>query len=173
MLIVLAVGIIGLYRLSIHVTRHAQLVDPSNRPGSGTIVRSELIHVWLPPTLSELARLQSESPVVRTHKELQEYLAQRDGEKLWYAIVARAHQVDGRVIDLTFIRWPYDEGYSFKDMLDILATAAGNLPGGPEGDYAKASVDIMGPDLLKHDPREVVADLIEHSPSVEDQEKTR
>ena len=137
MMIVFAAGVIGLACLSFHVTRQDQELEPASRSGSGIIVRSEPIHLWLPRTLTELAQRQSQSRVVRTHEELRRFLEREGREDLWYAMTERGHQVNGGFVDITVIRRPYDDAAHFAELLAVLATAAGNPPRHPDADFSK------------------------------------
>ena len=167
-MIVLAAGVTGLTCLSFHVARQDQELESASRSGSGIIVRSEPIHLWLPQTLTELAQHQSQSRVVRTHEELQRFLELEGREDLWYALTARGHQVNGGFVDITVIRRPYDDASHFPELLAILATVAGNPPHHPDADFSRASVHIMAQELLKGEPREVMAELLSHpSPAVD------
>jgi hypothetical protein len=159
-MIVFAAGVMGLARLSVHVARQAQKLEPADRPGSGIIIRSELLRFWLPQTLTELAKRQSQFRVVRTHEELQRFLELHDRKDLWCALTVRGHQVNGNFVDLTFIRRPYDDPLHFPEFLNILATAAGNPPRDPAADFSTASVHIIANDSLNREPREVIAELL-------------
>jgi hypothetical protein len=166
--IVFAACVIGLARLSVHVTHEAQQPDPADRSGGGIIDRFEVLRLWLPQTLAELAKRQSPLPVVQTHQGLQGVLELQGGKKLWFAMTVRGHQVNGKTVDITFIRWPYEDSSHFPELLDVLATAAGNSPCHHNADFSKASVHIIAEELLKCDPREVIAGLIgDPSPTVD------
>jgi hypothetical protein len=91
---------------------------------------------------------------------LQRLLELQDRRRLWYALTFRAHQFNGKVVDLTFIRRPYDNPRHFPEFLEILATAAGNPPRGPDADYSKASVSIIAQESSKREPRDVMAELL-------------
>jgi hypothetical protein len=173
MVLVFSAGAIGLFGFSIHVTRQDRELEPANRPGAGIIVRSEPIHLWLPQALAELAQRQSQSPVVRTHEELRRFLETEDRQDLWYARTTRGHQVNGEVVDITVIRRPYDDPIHFSELLDVVATAAGKPPRDPEADYSEASVHILAQELLKREPREVMAELLGHPVPTLDRERLR
>ena len=160
MILVFAAGVMGLVGFSFHVARRAHEVQPVDQAGAGIIVRSELLRLWLPQELTDLSKRQSQPMVVRTHEELQRLLERQDRRRLWYALTFRAHQVNGKVVDLTFIRRPYDDPGHFPEFLDILATAAGNPPRGPDEDYSKASVSIIAQEPSKREPRDVMAELL-------------
>jgi hypothetical protein len=172
MMIVFVAGVVGLARLSFHVARQAQKLEPADRPGAGIIVRSELLHLWLPQALTELAKRQSQSRVVRTHEELRRFLELQDRKDMWYALTIRGHQVNDNFVDLTFIRRPYDDPLQFPEFLNILATAAGHPPRDPDADYSNASVHILAQELLKSEPREVMAELLSHPSPTVDQERS-
>jgi hypothetical protein len=163
MIPVFAAGLMGLVGLSFHVVRRAHEVEPVDQPGAGIIVHSELLRLWLPQELTELSKRQSQSLVVRTHEELQRLLELQDRRRLWYALTFRAHQLNDKVVDLTFIRWPYDDPRHFQEFLYILATAVGNPPRGPDADYSKASVSIIAQEASKREPRDVMAELLNGS----------
>lgn len=159
-IIVVAASVIGLARLSFHVTHSAQEQDPAGRSGGGIIDRSGVLRLWLPQTLIELARRQSQFPVVQTHQELQRFLELEGGKKLWFAMTVRGHQVNGKTVDITFIRWPHEDPRLFPELLHVLATTAGNPPRHSNLDFSKASVHIIAEELFNGNPREVMAELI-------------
>ncbi len=160
MILVFAAGVMGLAGLSAQVARRTQEVDPANQPGAGIIVHSELLRVWLPQELTDLSKRQSQSLVVRTHEELQRLLERQDRIHLWYALTFRAHQLNGKVVDLTFIRWPYGDPRHFQEFLDILATAAGNPPRESDADYSNASISVIAQEASKREPHAVMAELL-------------
>lgn len=170
MLIVLISGAIGLYRFSIDVTEHAQLADPANLPDAGFIVHSQFLHIWLSDAMAELAKRQCQSKVVRTHEELQQYLKHQDKGKLWYALIFRLHRADGGLEELARIRMPCDDAIHFDELLDVLATAAGNPPQDTDQDYKRATVQIISPALSKSEPREAIAELLDDPPEQADRE---
>jgi hypothetical protein len=150
----------GSTRLSFHVARQAHEPEPADQPGAGIIVHSELLRLWLPQELTDLSKRQPQSLVVRTHEEMQRLLETPDRRRLWYALTFRVRQLNGKVVDLTFIRRPHDDPRHFPEFLDILATAAGNPPRGPDADYSKASVSIIAQESSEREPRDVMAELL-------------
>jgi hypothetical protein len=171
--IVLVAAVIGLPGLASHATRPAEDLEPDNHSGGGIITRYELLRLWLPEVLNDLAQRQSQSPVVRVHRDLKRFLELRTQEDLWYALTTRGHQVDGRFVDLTFIRRPYHEPQVFPEFLAVLATAAGNPPRGPDSYLSTVSITIIPVELGKREAREVISDLLGNSPSPAAQGRTR
>jgi hypothetical protein len=160
MILVFAAGVMVLAGVSAHVARRTQEVEPANQPGAGIIVRTDVLRLWLPQEVTELSKRQSQSLVVRTHEELQRFLELQDRRRLWYALTIRGHQLNGKVVDLKFIRWPYGDPRHFPEFLDILATAAGHPPRDPNTDYSKASVSIIAQEVTKREPHAVMAELV-------------
>ncbi len=161
MAIVFATGVIGLARLSGHVSHQAAKPDLANLPDAGLIVRTEVLHLWLPQTLFERAKCQS----------MQQLLAFPEQDDMWYAVTNRLHQVDGGFVDLTLIRRPYNDPSHFEELLQILATVAGNPPHTPDTDYSKAEVHRIPQELLKRDPRKLMAELLGDPPPTVDHEQ--
>jgi hypothetical protein len=162
MTILVATAAMGLTRFGTHVSRQAQKAKPIEAGGAGIIIRSEMVCVWLPRALSELAERQSQSPVVRTHEELQRFLKVQHQEVLWYATTTRGQQVNGDFMDITVIRRPYDDPGHFPELLNILAAAAGSLPRYPTADFSSASISFISQQQLNREPRMVMAELLGH-----------
>jgi hypothetical protein len=158
MAIVFAAGVIGLARLSVHVARQAEKQDTADRPDAGIIVRTEVLSLWLPQTLIERAK----------HQSLQQFLKLPDQDDMWYAVTMRLHQVNGHFEDTTFIRRPCDDPNHMEELLQILATVAGNPPRSPVVDFREASVHCIPRELLKREPRKLMAELLGNpSPTVD------
>ena len=61
---------IGLTQFDALVPRPSEALEFSDPPGSGLIVRSEVIHLWLPEILVDPARHEFPALVAQTHQEL-------------------------------------------------------------------------------------------------------
>ena len=107
--VVVVATAIGLTQFGAVAPRPSGAPEFSDPPGSGVIVRSEVIHLWLPENLVDLARHEFPALVARTHQELKKALERRGQENLWYAITVRGHQVNQGAADISFIRHPYRE----------------------------------------------------------------
>lgn len=173
MVIVLVAAVMGLPRLASHATQPADDLEPDNRADGGLVIRYEWLRLWLPQTLTDLAKRQSRSPVVRVHADLKRFLELRNQEDLWYALTVRAHQVDGGFADVTFIRRPYHDSQRFPKFLAVLATAAGNPPHDPDSDFSTASVSIFPDELGKREARQVLSERLGIPPSHPAQGRTR
>ncbi len=53
--IVIAVGLVALTGLASQVTRQDQQLELASSPGSGIVVRSDVLALWLPRSMFELA----------------------------------------------------------------------------------------------------------------------
>jgi hypothetical protein len=142
------------------VTQHALAPAPANVAGGGVIVRSEVLDLWLPDTLTTLAQRRSQSGIIRSHEELQQFLELEDRKDVWYALTVRGHQVDGGFSDVTVIRWPYDDRCHFPRLQAILATVAGNPARYGAADFSSTSIDVLTEEQLMDSPSRVMAELL-------------
>src|SRR5258708_1550238 len=55
MVLVVAAGAMGLTCFASHVSKKDQSLADGDQFSAGTIVRSEVLHIWLPPSLIEMA----------------------------------------------------------------------------------------------------------------------
>ena len=141
--VVIATAAIGLTKFNAAGPRPSEAQEFSDPPGSGVIVRSEVIHLWLPETLVDLARHEFPALVALSHQELKKALERRGQENLWYAITVRGHQANHGVSDISFIRYPYRQPENLQELMDVLAAVAGSPPRHPCADYSAAVVEIM------------------------------
>ncbi len=158
-LVALIAPVIGYTRLDSCASRSSRLLEPDDRPGSGVTVRAEVLHLWLPETLIELAAHQPRCLVAQTHDDLRSFLECRGQRELWYAFTTRSHQVNGGIVDTTVIRHPYKDPNHFPEFLDVLGTAAGNPPTYPALSYSGAEVHVLPGKLSEREPSEVVEEL--------------
>ncbi|SIO40524.1 hypothetical protein SAMN05444166_4432 [Singulisphaera sp. GP187] len=148
----------GLVWVSLHPAPPTQGDEYDEVPAnSGTIVRSEVIHLWLPESIRELASPQSS--VVRDPSDLRRYLERRNLQDLRYAVTIRGHQPNGDYYDIHFIRHPCESPVHFQELLNILADVsrapghekAANFPGASTHDISEA--------VLSREPSEIIAEL--------------
>ncbi len=141
--VVLVTTAFGLAQLDALAPRPSGALEFSDPPGSGVIVRSDVIHLWLPEILVDPARHDFPAPVARTHQELKNAFERRGQENLWYAITIRGHQANHGAADISFIRYPYREPENLQELMDVLAAVAGRPPRHLSADYSAAIVHIM------------------------------
>jgi hypothetical protein len=162
--IVLAAVMIVAFRLVSRATGPGRRLDPAEVPGGGIVVRSEVLHLWSPEALMELARQQARAPVVRDHGGLRRSLELRGQQDLWYALTVRGHQVNGLFADMTVIRRPYRDPESFPEFLNVLAVAGGDPPRDPGPDFSTASIHLIPAELARREPSGAIAELLRHPP---------
>jgi hypothetical protein len=133
---------IGLLQFGALAPRLSGAPEFSGPPGSGVIIRSEVIHLWVPETLVDPALHELPALVARTHQELKQTLKRRGQENLWYAITVRGHQANHGATDISFIRYPYRDPESLEELMDVLAAVAGRRPRDSSADYSAAVVHI-------------------------------
>jgi hypothetical protein len=142
-IVIFVTVVIGLTHFNALVPEPSAALEFSDAPGSGVIVRSEVIHLWLPEILVDPARHEFSALVARTHQELKKAIERQGQENLWYAITVRGHQANHVAADISFIRYPYREPENLQELMDILAIVAGSPPRSPSADYSAAIVHIM------------------------------
>ena len=151
--IVVGATMFGIANVAPSGIRLANKDDPAEGPDMTAIVRSEVLRLWLPGTLTEMARDRSQPGFPRTHEDLRRYLELQHQQGLWYALTMRAHHADGRFSDVTVIRKPYDDRLVFPELLVVLATAAGNAPESTVSDFTKASIHLIADESVNREPR--------------------
>jgi hypothetical protein len=159
MVLVLTAGGLALTDFASDVDKRDQNLADGGQPEAGIIVRSEVLHIWLPPAFVEWATRQRSSGVMRTHEDLKRFLERRGQEKLWYAMTARAHQANGNSVDMAVVRQPYSEPNSFPEFLHILAVATENSSDEATDKLSSASVHVLPEESMKCEIRDVMAEL--------------
>jgi hypothetical protein len=158
--IAIALAAIVSTRLAPHAAGPDRELEPDEPPGGGIVVSSELLHLWLPETLTDLAREQARSRVVRDHEALKRLLELRGRRDAWYGLTARQHQVNGRFAEITVIRRPYHDPQYYPELLAVLASLAGDPSGDSVSDFSTASIHIIPPEWRGRDPRDAIAELL-------------
>jgi hypothetical protein len=161
--ILIVVAALGLTRFASHVSRQAEKGEPANDIAACINYRCELLHIWLPQKLTQLATRQAQTQFARRHEETRCVLDPQDQKSLWYALTVRVHQAGCPASDVSYVRRLNEESRYFPELLDILASAAGTSSYGPTSDFSTASVHIFADQFLKREPREVVAELLRNS----------
>jgi hypothetical protein len=152
-------GSIGLTAFACQTARQDRSLEPDNPSGDHTVIRAEVVRIWLPPALIELAHRRSQSRLTHDGKELQRFLELPDHKDLWFAFLMRGHLVNGQSDEIIIMRWPCRDSREFPELSEVLATAAGNPPRDSTIDLSSAVVHVIPDKLLKREPREVIAEL--------------
>jgi hypothetical protein len=157
---ILVAAAIGLIWIASHATRPRQELGSGESLGGGIVVRYELLDLWLPETVIELAREPFRAQAVGDHQDLKRLLELRNQQDLWYALTARGHQVNGGFVDLTVIRRPYHDPKCYSEFRAVLATAGGDPPREPDSDFSTASIHLIPAELATREPRGAIAELL-------------
>jgi hypothetical protein len=162
-LAVAVTGAVGLVRL-------AHLSTTPNAESAVTIVRSEVVSLWIHAALVDLARRPSEAAACGSPEGFRRYAEERSLQKAWYILTVEQMQSNGQSAVFSTIRRPYEmtEPY-YPEFPAILALAAGNPPRGLSTDFSRAKVYIIPDRFLEADPRAVLDELrmLEHLPGHE------
>jgi hypothetical protein len=159
---VLCVGAaIGLMRLSSALPRPRASAEYIGPPGSGTTVRTELVDIWLPRELYELARRRAENRLTLSDDTVWalEWTQQRD-KHLWYALSDRLYQVDGRVAEVTTIYTPDRYSWQPDRLPELVAAIAAELPHDTNSQRLQAKLHIIPEALLSLEPRVAMAAVL-------------
>jgi hypothetical protein len=141
--VVLVTTATGLTQFDAVAPRPGAAPEFGDPPGSGLIVRSEVIRLWVPETLVDPARHELPAPAAPTRQELKKVLERRGQENLWYAITVRAHLADDRAEDTSFIRYPHRQPEYLSELMDVLTAVAGSHRRHPSADYSAAIVHVV------------------------------
>jgi hypothetical protein len=163
MVLAIAAGSIGLTSFASFVARQDRLAASGKDPLDAIVIRSEVIHLYLPRTLIELGNHQTQQPPLQTHEELRRSLEVQQHRDLWYALTVRGFQVNGEFADTTFIRRPYAVPDRFAEFLEIMAAATASPPDLWKN-LSSATVHLIPDEFSERDPREVITKLIGQSP---------
>jgi hypothetical protein len=157
MVFVIVAAAIAFARFDFRAGGPRQAAENVSPPGSGAIVGAEVLHLWIPEALIDLA----------AHEDLQILLEQKGQEDLWYAITVRGHQANGDPADITFIRHPYSDPANLQEFLVVLATTKGKPPADSIVDFSTAEIHVLPRELLNRDPRETLKELLSLSQPTE------
>jgi hypothetical protein len=154
-------GVLALSYFANHVSAvHDPSLATDDAPGSGTITESVIRDVWVFPSLVELAKCRTHPEQVDSFEGLKRFLEVRGQERLWYAVTFRANQVNGREIDLTFVRQPYRDPAHFLEFRTILSLAAGAGPHEAVDASLAATLHLLPENLSGREPLEVMGELL-------------
>lgn len=111
--------------------------------GGGIMVRSQVLHIWLPEPLADPSACEVRPDAVPSDRELRGILERRGYQDLFYAISYRIYQANADTADVSFIRFPYREPESLREFLAILAWRVGRPDRDWDGVFAGATVHIL------------------------------
>jgi hypothetical protein len=163
MVLAIAAASIGLTSFASFVARQDRLAASGKDPLGAIVIRSDVIRIYLPWTLIEVANHQRQQPPLQTHEDLRRSLEVQDHRDLWYALTFRGFQGNGEFADTTFIRRPYDETDRFAEFLEIMAAATASPPD-LWRNLVSATVYLIPDGLPERDPRELITELIGQPP---------
>jgi hypothetical protein len=118
-------------------------------PGSN--VRSEMIGLWLPEPLQELANPEGRARIASDPEGLRRFLESRRGQDPICTVIVRGYQADGAHTDITFLRRPCEEPDHFWELWDALAAAIAEEKGA-DRDFFKSPVRISAGEAPEQSP---------------------
>ena len=143
MTILIVAAALGLTRFASHVSRQVEKGEPADDIAACINDRYELLHIWLPQTLTQLATGEAQTQFVRRHEEMRCVLDPQDQKSLWYALTVRVHRAGCEASDVSYVRRLNDDSRYFPELLNILASAADTTSRDPTSDCSTASVQSL------------------------------
>ena len=135
------------------VFRQVEKGEPADDIAACINYRYELLHIWLPQTLTQLVTGEAQTQFVRLHEETRCVLDPQDPRKACGTpLTVRVHQAGCEASDVSYVRRLNNNDRYFPELLDILASAAGTSSCGPTSEYSTASVHIFADQFLKAQP---------------------
>jgi hypothetical protein len=142
------------------VGNHAGAPDPDSPAGSGIVVHTEIVAVWLPRALLDQARERCGLPVVRSPDELRTCLEQDGWPDPWYALTCRHYQVNGQCSEMTQIRWLIQTADHLDEFQAVMATAARRPPRFEGSDISHPRIEVIPDALQAVEPPEAIRRLL-------------
>jgi hypothetical protein len=151
-------GSIGLAWLSISVTK------PKPRSLSerlrGNIASTEPVAMFIPAVLNRLATELPDLNQLTTHEGACTWLQQHGLEKLWYAVIYKVTESDGRVSIMPVYARPFETASRMPEFRAVIATIRGHPPRNGLVDYAGATVSQMPEELAVGEPSTAMGELV-------------
>jgi hypothetical protein len=152
---------LGLTHLGRHVDRDRRPVVLGEAGTSVAMVsRYAAVRVWLPQTLADLGKRVAMEPAMETHEQLKRILDREHLRDAWYAVTVRELHDGGGFHDLTVIRQPYHDASFFRELPEILASAAGRPARDPSLDFSLAAICVLPAGAHQRAPRDVMDELL-------------
>jgi hypothetical protein len=150
----------GLTVVAFQPAKRGAQSESRDRPGSGITVRADLVDIWVPDQIYQLAKraAANANPLSRQALDLQ--LMNEGGESLWYAVTFQFLQEDGGISEITTIEHPYNSTKAFPSFADLLGEIAGKRQDDAGASAKAPAVHLIPEELSKRPPREAVAELL-------------
>jgi hypothetical protein len=142
------------------VEHHVGEPDPEGRPGSGTVIRTEVTAIWVPQALCDLARHNPDPPIDSSPERLQTCLARSGWRAAWYAVTYQGYQANGGIGEITQIRRLSETADHLDELQAVMATAAGKAPRLEVPDFSHARVKVIPDTMQSMNPREAITILM-------------
>src|SRR4051794_13105373 len=122
---VMAATVVLLPNPDLHSPRPGSPQRGDDRPDGEIAVMSQVLDVWLPEPLVELANRELRPSGMNGLEGLKKTLGREECQGLFHAFTVRSFQSDSDAVIVTYVRYPSRVSEHFQELLDLLATAAG------------------------------------------------
>ena len=159
LLIVAAIGLASLASRAPGPTSGAESARP---PGSGIVVRTELVDVWVPKALDKLLQDHSNNSMPVPDEIVRLAQKQNRDIDLWYAVTAHHHQVDGGETEITTIHYPLHSAREYSSLRKLFDSISAESASRPNSSMPAPRLHVIPDELLKLPPRDAIAELLKN-----------
>ena len=152
------VGVAGIAAWYVSILAGAP--GPDDSPGSGIILRFEVVALWIPRVLHDMAQVQAGAPVFLSPEAVHTELKRRGLNDAWYALTYRGQQANGEFVVITQIRRLSEAADHLDEIQAVMATTAGRPRQFEDPVFPLARVKVIPDTLQAVDPRDAVTRLI-------------
>jgi hypothetical protein len=143
------IGVAGLLLFGRHVWNASV---PQTEP-SGITIRSEIPTIYAPKALIDFAKAH---PDITTNDELVRLI--REAKlNVWFAILTRHHQANGRFADVAYWYRPGEKPECFDNARAALLTLAGNPPEPSTVDFRNTKTKVLDDAMMEMEPVDALA----------------
>jgi hypothetical protein len=136
--------------------RHVWNASAPQREHPGITIRSEILTIYAPNALIDFAKAH---PEITTNDELMRLIHQAK-LNVWFAIVARNHQANGKFTDVAISYRPGETPECFGNTMAVLLTLAGNRPGPGTVDCKNANTEVIEDAMMEMEPVDGLRQLL-------------
>jgi hypothetical protein len=140
--VVAAAGMILPYH-DAHTPRTGSQRRGDDRPDGDIAVMSQVLDIWLPEPLVDLAKREFQPCGLNRDEGLEKVLDRKEYQDLFHAFTVRGFQSNSDAVIVTYVRYPYHVSEHYQELVDLLATAAGSPPRYAGMDYSGTTIHIV------------------------------
>jgi hypothetical protein len=106
-------------------------------------VKEHVTHIWLSEPLVNLAKRERWSVEPERHQQTRKILAGEGGHGFFFAFTLQLRHAKGIFGYIDYIRYPIREPDNVRELVEVMATAAGNPPQNRTTDFSNAVIHVV------------------------------